>query len=162
MIKNIRKGEFGIEGTLYVPVFNKEITVFFDEDVPLEYVEQCTEYLINISDEILDKLCCSSIGYCESMRKFFDELKINIPQNMKSKEILNYISPNSISVENPENSNIIAFEMELNCDWEPEHGMEWIIRDNKVLYVGLFNGESEWDNEGYFKGLEWNYAEFDD
>ena len=44
----------------------------------------------------------------------------------------------------------------LRVGKEEEHGMEWIIRGNKVLYVGSFNGE---DPMGDFSlKNEWNYA----
>ena len=49
--------------------------------------------------------------------------------------------------------------MTLNCDWEPEHGMEWIIKGDKALYIGPFNGgASPWDEEEEFKESVGNYA----
>jgi len=36
--------------------------------------------------------------------------------------------------------------LELKCSWEVEHGMEWLIRNDKVQYVGAFEGLDEWEN----------------
>ena len=36
--------------------------------------------------------------------------------------------------------------MELNCEWEPEYGMEWVVRSGKVLYSGGFIDTYPWDD----------------
>jgi hypothetical protein len=33
--------------------------------------------------------------------------------------------------------------MALDCEWEIEHGMECVIRDDEVLYVSRFGGVSD-------------------
>lgn len=30
----------------------------------------------------------------------------------------------------------IAYIIDLHCDWSPEHGLSWIIRNDEILYVG--------------------------
>lgn len=34
--------------------------------------------------------------------------------------------------------------------------MEWVVRGDRVLYVGAFNGEDPWSD--YTEEQEWNYA----
>jgi hypothetical protein len=54
---------------------------------------------------------------------------------------LKHIFPSLLIVPFSNGLNEPVIHLELNCTWEEEHGMEWIIRGNKVLYVGSFNGE---------------------
>ena len=49
-----------------------------------------------------------------------------------------------------------VIHLRLNCDWEPEHGMEWIVRGDKVVFVSTYEGEDPW---GYFtEPDEYNFA----
>ena len=32
--------------------------------------------------------------------------------------------------------NVPTFQMELSCEWEIEHGMEWVVRGDDVAFVG--------------------------
>ena len=119
------------------------------------------KYLVEMSDAIIEKLCEFSIRYCENMREYFDEMEVSIAENIQGREILKHIDPNTLIIEVPK-SDEIAFHIELNCDWEEEHGMEWSIRNNQVLYVGSFSDETPWRDKKYFKEASWNYADIDD
>lgn len=161
MIRDLEKNEFNqTEGIIDFPLFNLEIQITIDEGVPLEYAKQCVSYLQNLDDSVIDKLCEGSIRYCESMREYFADEGIDIPKDVKGREILRYIRPNVLLIDPPEDDTI-AFHIEGNCDWEPEHGIEGSIRNGKVLYVGAFNDESPWRSEEYFAKASWNYAVFE-
>lgn len=157
-IRNLRKGEFFYEGIIFFPLFNRDIAVYVHFDVPLEYADKCVEHLENLSDEMINSFCKGAINYCESFREFFDELEIDIPENLKGRDILKYIEPKAMIIENPQ-ENEQAFHMECYCDWELEHALEWTVRGNEVLYVGEFHNESPWCEKEYFKNASWNYAE---
>lgn len=66
-----------------------------------------------------------------------------MPEKVTGREILKYITPNAMYVEAPE-KNIPAFTIECECVWEPEHGLEWIVRGDRVLYVGGSLGFGPW------------------
>jgi len=155
----IRKFD-GEEGVIDFPLFSEEIVVFVSEAAPLEYAERCAAYLANLPDSVIDKLCEGSIRYCESMRQHFGQMGISIPENIPLRDILKYIQPGSLIVEEPEDDTV-AFHLSMNCDWEEEHGMEWCIRDGQVLYVGSFDDVSPWESKEYFKNDSWNYAVID-
>jgi len=163
VIRNLYPGEFGMEGKIDFPLFGLESDVMIGKGVRLEYAEKCAGYLQNLPKQVIEKLCEGAINYCEEFRVYFDDEGLSIPENMQSREILKYIHPNSLIVDTPEDDSIIAFQMELNCDWEVEHGMEWVIRDSEVLYVGPFNGESAWYEKEHFKtGFGQSYVAIDD
>lgn len=59
------------------------------------------------------------------------EEDIVVPEDVNGREILSYITPSVL---------IIEFHVECECDWEEEHGLEITIKDNKLVYVGSFDG----------------------
>jgi len=127
----------------------------------MEYAEKCTAYLQELSPSIIETLCEGAIKYCESCREHFTDEGLLIPENIKSREILQYIQPGGMSVMYvPEDESVVAFSLELSCDWEREHGMEWFIKNGKALYVGPFNGgiEHPWDDEDGLKNMTDNYV----
>lgn len=148
MIENLHKGEFGLEGTCKFNLFDCEIDIYIEKDVSIEYAEKCVKMLNTLSDNTIDDLCKYSIRYFEDFKNNYDEDEFvewcNMPTHVEGREILKYIYPSGINIEYPENHNIYALDMELNCEWEEEHGMEWVIRDNKVIYVSSYNGVGAW------------------
>ncbi|WP_010247710.1 DUF6985 domain-containing protein [Acetivibrio cellulolyticus] len=154
MLKNVRVGRFGLEGELYFELFKKDISFSTDdEDVTIEYIEKCATYLNSITGDVINFLCEASIRYCNDVLNMIGEE----PKKFKNtSDVLELIYPSVLIVPMPENGNEPVIHLELNCDWEEEHGMEWIIRDNTVLYVGSFNGEDPWGD--YSIKESWNYA----
>jgi hypothetical protein len=150
MIKDLQDGESYKEGVAFFRLFQTDINVFIDDGVDLAYAEKCVDAMNALSSETIENLCNSSIRYCEwiienseDVYEDGDEIII-IPENIKSRDILEFIKPSVMIIYQPLDHSIAAFSMELNCDWEPEHGMEWVIKDEKILYVGSFDGISPW------------------
>lgn len=52
--------------------------------------------------------------------------------------VLEHIHIGSVIVEKECRTDRIEFHVEGECDWEPEHGLEITISDNRILYVGPF------------------------
>ena len=152
IIKSIKEGEFGLEGEVFFSLFDKDIALSA-EDTEISFAEQCATYLNDLPSEVIQNLCEASIRYCNSFLEAIGE-----PQKTfnNPSEILPLIYPSVLLVPYPEIPNKPVIHLELNCEWEEEHGMEWVIRDNKVLYVGAFNGEDPWSD--YTKKQVWNYA----
>lgn len=140
-------------------LFNTEIKVFTGNNISKEYINKCIEHLNNLSEEVLSKLCQGTINFCNDYRDVITEENVDIPESIKDKEILKYIHPNSIVIEE-EKENSIGYVVEFNCDWETEHGMAWSIRDNNAVYVGMYNVIDPWnDNEygNYLTGFSSSY-----
>ncbi len=110
----------------------------------LQYADKCAEYFNHLPGELLSFLRECSLRYCEDMRISFSTASPEVPENVTQNTILHYARVNSIIIEPPKDFNAIGFSVEFSCDWEPEHGMEWTIRDGRALYVGDFMGISPW------------------
>lgn len=100
-IRNLHKSNLFNEGIAFFPLFGTDIEVYVDFDAPLHYADKCVEHLENLSDGMIDALCKGSVDYCESFRDLFDELEIDIPEGIEGRDILPYIEPKAMIIENP-------------------------------------------------------------
>ena len=152
LIKNIHDGEFGIEGEVFFHRFDKYIGLIVEDD-NLNYANRCATYLNELTDELIESLCEASIRYCSEFLKAIGEPTRTFKD---SKEVLKMIYPSTLIIPYPEKGNDPVIDMELNCEWGEEHGMEWIVRGDEVLYVGAFSSEDPFSD---FTDKEtWNYA----
>jgi hypothetical protein len=154
LIRNVSKGkQFALEGEVYLELFDRYVGFVVEDTAIVEYVVRCAEYFNSMEDSLIDSLCEACIRYCHG---FLAEVGEG-PRTFKSpRTILNSVSPSVLIVPNLEDLDEPVIHMELNCDWEVEHGMEWVIRGNKVLYVGSFTGEDPWAE--FLEKDSWNYA----
>ena len=154
VIKNLKTNEyFELEGEAYLELFDQNITVYIEQESDIEYAELCITYLNTLSDGLIDEICNASIRYCN---EFLDDIGEDVIEFTKPTDVLPYITPNTICIPKPKNKTEPVIDLELNCEWEEEHGMEWIIRNGVVMYVGPYNGINPYGDCDI--GKEWNYA----
>ena len=95
------------------------------------------------------------------------EEEIDVPEGVAGREILSYITPSVLIIDDNCDENMIEFHVECGCDWECEHGLEITIKDNKILYVGSYNGmppyfKERLEHAGYYDeatDINMNYAD---
>lgn len=153
MLNNIRKDGYFVRADVYSPLFNKEVSVTMDAEDHIGYAESCITYFNAFSDDLIVRLCEASIRYRDFFLEYIGEELIVYES---ARDVLNHITPLTFTIPNPENGDEPVLHMELNCEWETEHGMEWIVRGDKVLYVGGYDGIDPWGD--FTKEDEWNYA----
>lgn len=153
LLRNIENVKEGQEGEVYCRLFHQYIKLYSWKGAGMGYIEKCAAYLNSLSDEIIDRLCEASIRYCND----FCDMVGEEPKKFENvRDVLKLIQPNGLSIPKPKDENTPVIDLELNCDWEEEHGMQWIIRNDEVLYVGAYNGENPWGD--FTEKKEWNYA----
>jgi len=153
LIRNLREGEFGLEGESYFQRFSTYIKVYADEEANEAYIKICAAYMNSLESNIIEALCKASIRYCDDVLKMTGQAERVFSQPC---DVLQLIQPSSLIVPDPENGSDPVVHLELECEWEDEHGMEWLVRDGEVLYVGSFNDVNEWGN--YSVKESYNYA----
>jgi hypothetical protein len=130
------EGFWPLQGEAFIQLFGKYIDFAVEDAATIDYVERCVEYLNAVDDNLLDSLCLACIRYHDSMI----EMVGGEPKLFSTpRDILLHVCPSTLLIPNPENGSEPVARLELNCDWEIEHGMEWVIRGNSILYVGAFN-----------------------
>lgn len=153
LLRNIdEKALYGPEGEVWFGLFEKYIKFSIDDDADLDYAQKCAEYLNDISEETIKDLCEASIRYCND---FLENTGQPIKEFSSYKDVLSLVYPSILIIPDPESDETVI-HMELNCQWEPEHGMEWVVRSGKVLYVGGFNGTYPWGEIP--QDVSYNYA----
>lgn len=153
LIKNIRETKYGLEGEVYVELFEDFIDLIVEKGSSIEFATQCAQLLNSLGDGIIDHLCRASEMYCNDFRDGIGEPQIAFEHK---RAVLEKIDPVSLIVPQPDDANTPVVRMELNCEWEEEHGMEWVIRGGSVKYVGGFFGCNPYDSFESRDG--WNYA----
>ncbi len=151
IIRDIKEYKGYFVGKMNSTLFDVDIDVMMKIN-DYAYAERCAEYFNNMSNELIDELKLYTLRYCEDFRQFFDEQSPDVPAGVTERDIFNYVSPRVVLIEAPKNSDEIGFSVEFGCQWEREHGMEWVIRGGKVLYVGDFSNIGTWrDYNVYLK-----------
>lgn len=149
LINNLHENEFGeLEGEVYFNYFNKTIKVEIEEGVQESYVHKQIEYLNSIKDNIIFDICKFSFIFCkEEMKAYPDK---NYPKGLisinKEEDIWNYMSVEKIRIElcEEEDEDINVLNLSGYCDWDEENGIQWIIKDGIVVYVGKWDDLSIW------------------
>lgn len=140
-----------LEGDFYFPLFQRNVAVWGFSQDSISYANECVKLAVNLSETLISELCQSSIRYCNT---FLEEIGEDVMYFDDEKAILSLINPRALIIE--DGASIPVIHMELDCEWEEEHGMEWIIRDGKLQYVGAFNGEDPFGD--FTEKEEWNFA----
>lgn len=155
MIKEIKEhNDIFLCGKLDSTLFGKVIDVFIDRDADMEYAEKCAENLINLSSEMIDKICERTSAFHQYMLEewnedFVAEINEKVPCDVTGREILKYIEEPAMYIFAPKGDGI-GYIIEGLCPWEPEHGIDIIIRDDRLLYVGTPEGYTPWSDEDEF------------
>ncbi len=163
MIENLHEDELFIEGTVKSGLFGHEMRVLIDRSASVEYAEKCVQAMNSLPEETIDTICEAAKKYClwivEEIGSSWDDewynMKVPIYEDTPAREILKNVFLDELIVEKPEDSSI-GYCLGEGCGWEPEHGIEIVIKDNKVLYVGAFGGYSPWSD--FPEDAEYNFV----
>lgn len=135
IIFNIIKGTNEIEGDFYFELFDSKVGVHLYNNASVEYAERCIETLNALDEAVLRSLFESCIRYCND---FLHMTSREVRVFNKPSDILMSIEPNSLIIDQLGNVDEPIIHLELECDWDIEHGIEVIIRKGRVLFVGGF------------------------
>jgi len=165
LLKNSYKNEFGeTEGTAFFPYFNKEITVICREGVPSAYMEKCLKYLEEADEELILQICKYAEFYLKDTLEntsigelYYDEGEPFPHDNLLA--MLQYFTFETLYIDTPPAFTEDSFKV-LNlcggCDWEEDEGIQCLVKNGEVIYVGGFNAWSVWRD--YSKDYIGNYV----
>lgn len=147
MIDDIKQDSFGglTVGRMHSERFGCDMDVILrggEELVP--YAERCAAYFEDMPQDVTERLMTCSLRYYEDMKRFCSRDDANFPFDVTRENLRESVTPRCLIVKRPPDETIIGFGVELDCAWERAHGLEWVIRDGEVLYVGDFMGVSPW------------------
>ena len=151
------------EGTVYCKLCDSDIKVMlFDDEVTQEYAERCAEAMNSMPDELIDAICRAAKQFCitfcnEISDEWREELDLAVPVNEDTppREMMKCFRPIGLQVEPPQDPSRIGYQLECECDWEEEHGMEIDVLDGKLVFLCEFTGSSPWEDHS---DESWNFA----
>lgn len=147
LLKNIIENEFGaMEGEVYFGYIDEYIQISFKKNVPMEYVYKTAKKLNEITDEIMYEVCKYSVEYCKDTLEDDMDIEIDIDELDEPMNILEYMGFDGLIVNMPENMEDVGLNLEGHCDWDEEIGIQCIIKNDKVDYVGMWNRWDMWNN----------------
>ena len=146
-------GSWPLQGEVYFTLFDRYIGFAVEDAATLEYVERCAAYLNGLSDRLIDDFCKACITYRSD---YLEMLGGTAEPLLAERDVLMLLTPLTLLVPNPANGGEPVLHLELNCAWDADHGLEWIARGEKNLYVGGFNAQPAWAD--YSRRQSWNYA----
>lgn len=111
------------------------ITLIFDNKDQFDYVKKCLSFFENMPDEMESRLSKYLLRY---YKEYTQDCGIEMEDEIDEENILKNIHIISIIADKKCREDVIEFQVEGTCDWEPEHELEITISDGKILYVGAF------------------------
>ena len=121
---------------------NDILAVYLPNDTIKDYAEKCVEHFNNMPDEMVDIICKAIIK--RSSKDYSFE---------KSRDILKYCEFTQIRLYIPENDEVVYTSDGLNNNGED---ISFIVRGNKVLYMGYTCNYSPFESDDYYKNLDSN------
>lgn len=147
LIKELSENEFEeMEGKVYFQYLKKDIYIKFDKDVPLDYVYKNITYLNSINDSLMLELCKYSIKFCKTIMSDYPDVNYNPGlYNLKDTfDILNYMDIIRLKVDMYEDESISVLNLSGSCEWDKENGIQWLIKEDRLVYVGTWDDLNIW------------------
>ena len=160
--KALGKVDTYIEGKVYCKLQDAEIEVDLYDDVPLDYAEKCALAMNAMPEELIDAICIAARRYC---LEYLDavggaemngiELRVPVNEDTPPREMLKCFDIGLLCVPVPQDPTRVGYQLSGDCDWEEEHGIEIVILDDQLVYLGEFSGVSPWEDHSE---ESWNAA----
>ena len=159
MITDIKSddGCYKLTGKTYWPLFGRRVRVRWGVgvDTSNEYAEKCVSQLLNLDQSSIEQLLKASISFfydterCqgEPLTFMFEFENMEYPEELSvPTNILPYIIPVEMYIDK-EIAGCYSISVFSECAWEPEHGLQWVVRNGKPLYVGADGGLGSHNDE---------------
>ena len=165
-LRSIYQNEFDeMEGIAFFPYFEKEITVICRKGVSSEYAEKCLKYLEEVDEALILQIC----KYAEFFLK--DKLENTSVGELGDDEafpydnlldLLHYFRFNTLYIDEPpksiaESSEINVLNLSGGCDWWEDEGLQCLVKNGEVIYLGYFENANVWQND-YSENYYGNYV----
>ena len=128
-------------------VFHREISVRA-ENASEKYVRSCIDFFQNMTENEIDFLAEEALRYYREILEMSGDTAGRMPEEINGREILNWIYPKVMWIDRDrEADGPMAFIVECDCEWEPEHGLEIVAFDERIIHVGSYDGDLDYWKE---------------
>mgnify|MGYP003301522528 CR=1 FL=1 len=131
-------------------LFRRKIAVSAD-NVSEAYTKKCIDFFQNMDEETVSSLAKQANEYYREYSIIGNVSNVKMPNDVEGKDILKWIYPKVMWIGNDEGQpKKMEFIVECECEWEPEHGLEIVVYDRRIIHIGTYDGDIEYWKEEYF------------
>ena len=141
--------EFGrIVGYTEFPCLHKQIEATCHEGVTPEYADRSLQWLAAVDEAQMREICQYAMYYLQdqlgstSVGELLDE---EIQHLRDPLEILRYMDFGMLDIEAPEDPETPVLNLGGGCDWREDEGLQCLMKNGRVVYLGTWNDLSVWD-----------------
>lgn len=131
-------------GEIFCECLKNKIQIVYDKKLSIEFINRAVAQFNKLYFVLLNDLCKYTTSYCiDTIKKYPDvEYKKELYEIETSLDILNYIQIDELKIQDDKGS--IVFNIAGGCDWSDVKGIQWIIKDKKIVYVGPWYDFEVW------------------
>lgn len=145
LIKDIKENEYEeMVGKVYFNYVEDYIDLRFEKNIPMEYVYQTAEKLNSIQETLIDEICRYSIVFCKDVLERRSKMKEEVNNLNDPKGIFKYMQFDELVVNLPEDMSCYGINLVGSCDWDEENGIQWLIKEDAVVYAGPWADLNIW------------------
>lgn len=158
MIKDLFENDLGImEGTFFSELFGYEMHVWYDKEVPLEYIEKNIQYFNHLESEFVLDICTALKRYYEFYKEEYPDLcdeceevqgDVLTGYEEDPKSILEYIHVTTYKFSkcNASDEYVPVLNLSGGCAWSGDSGVTIAAKNNQLLFVGEWSDINLWDD----------------
>lgn len=129
------------------PYFQRNIEVSCGEGVTPEYAAKSLQWLAEVDDALMREICQYALYYLQDTLEatsIGDLLDEDIQHIREPLEILRYMEFGTLDIDAPEDPDLPVLNLGGGCDWQEDEGLQCLIREGHVIYLGSWNGLDIW------------------
>lgn len=146
-IDNLHEDEIGeLEGEVFLNNLKKTIIVSIEDGIEEEYIQQQLSWLNELKIELFNDLYKYSFTLLQETMKNYPDMEILNKYKTVSdySDMKGLVSIESLRIECPEEENVMVLNLSGFLEWDEENQFQWLIKDNKTVFFGIWEDYSVW------------------
>ncbi len=151
-----------MEAEIHWSLFNRDVWAIGRKCGEV-YARRCTQHIENLPEEMIAKLQEATLLYLiDFLDEHEDELELPtgliLDEETDPAEIMHWVRPVLITYDKgvlSDEEAPPAISIKLMFTAVPDEFLEWVIRDNMIVYIGEYDDISPWNDKIMKK--KWNY-----
>lgn len=132
-----------LPATVRVPFLDAACALDLEDGATDDYARACVAHLGALDGATIDDLCRASARYRADLSEAVGAEAVPLAS---PRDVLAWVRPRVMIVPDPGGRPEPVVHLECDCEWEVEHGLEWVVRAGRAVYVGPFEDVDPWDD----------------
>lgn len=158
MIKDLNENDLGImEGTFFSELFGYDMHVWYEKDIPLQYIKKNIQYFNHMNPEFVLNICVALKAYYKFYKEEYpdlceecEEIQGNVLEDYEKDptSILKYIHIGTYKFNkcSTVDEDIPVLNLRGDCAWSGDRGVTIVAQNNQLLFVGVWSDINIWED----------------